>query len=761
MATYREKYGAKIAQGVQQQAAKAVQTVTTQPVKESAPKVAKNVVTGMGALATGLAMAATNPGGALKAGATALKQLSASAPKQTQSFGAAGSSPYSGMSDADLSAKAAANSQAWHTSDAATRKQLEDANVAIRAELDRRQGTVSTRDGNGVWTKVAAPGAASGGKGISLAGGSAQSGIPDRGFALTGAPTAGSGLDDNGQVDWSKMIQQGIADRAAASDIQGYLDQRNAKIDAAGGALDQYRDDAVSQMAKAYIAATSVPQQTQQEPIQQVTQPVQTQPQTQQRQPEYPVQYTNFQDLYNKGGYQQAQALQEKLLAAQLAQVENAYNSQRSGINQSAQEQARQAYINYMQAQASMPQALAASGYTGGMADSQKLDLALGYQNAQQQILQDRDQALNNMTTALNDARLQTSIQGVQAQGELMQQAAAAYQAWVAQQNAYANQDFWTQYGYDQQARQQEQSYQQQLGLLGAQSQYDLQAQMIASALAAQQQAQSYQQQLGLMGVQHQYDQQDQAQAAQKEIAQYLASKGVYSGLGATYGLSQADLEALAAYDQRQKLEENLAQSGQVSASMGDYTDLGTLWGKSPEWIAQMNQGYAAQQAQAAQSAAWDRLLEAWKAGSPELYAAAGGDGTDLQRLFDAQIQAALKKGSSGSNNGGNLTDPYSALAAAGVTDEGAAYGMLLAKGYNSTEAMNLAKFYMDNLKDDPLDPPEEPLTEEALAAMIRSGQYYAQRGNDSAVQALVRANYQAMTEDQLKRFNDALGIKS
>lgn len=87
--------------------------------------------------------------------------------------------------------------------------------------------------------------------------------------ATMGALSAGtdSMLDDNGQPDWSKRITQGIANGESVEQIKGYWDQRNQKIDAAGGSLDQYRDDEVSRKAQEYIAAHTP---TQSQPTQNV-----------------------------------------------------------------------------------------------------------------------------------------------------------------------------------------------------------------------------------------------------------------------------------------------------------------------------------------------------------------------------------------------------------------------------------------------------------------------------------------------------------
>lgn len=430
----------------------------------------------------------------------------------------------------------------------------------------------------------------------------------------SGSTARQTGLDSNGQVDYSTLIRDGIAAGVDPMTIQGYQAQRDAKIALAGGSLDQYKDDAVSAAARAYIAGH---------------------PAT----PRYPVQYDSYQDFYDQGGYQEAMDAQQQLLDAKLAQIENAYSGQRGTINQSAEDQARQAYINYLKAQDRMPQAIAASGYSGGLADSQQLDLELGYQNNHQQILQQRDQALDDVYTALNNARLQTSIEGAQEQSALMQQAVAAYQNWVAQQNAYANKDYWTQYDYTQQQAQQNQDFQNQLGLLDRQQQN----------------------QLAILGQQHQWDLDAQDQEMRLQGAQLQTQYGQgLTALGQFFKISPETIAAMDAYDQQQKAKED--------------ADL-----------------------------IWNKKLDAWAAQNPELYEMMGGNGTYLRNMQSANLAAAQRTGTSrgGYYQPNNTpTDPYSYLAANGVTDEGAAFALLLGKGYSKTEAETLAKYYVDSLTE-------------------------------------------------------------
>lgn len=170
--------------------------------------------------------------------------------------------------------------------------------------------------------------------------------------------------------------------------------------------------------------------------------------------PTYQYQYSDLKDLWNQSGYNELLESQKKALDAYIQQQTNSLESQKTSVNQSAEQAAQEAYISYMQSKRAMPQALAASGYSGGMADSQALALESGYQDNVNDILLNRDNTLNDIDTAINNAKLEGSIQAAQAQTELGRDALSAWQSYINQQNAYANSDFWTKYGYDFQAGQ-------------------------------------------------------------------------------------------------------------------------------------------------------------------------------------------------------------------------------------------------------------------------------------------------------------------
>ncbi len=404
------------------------------------------------------------------------------------------------------------------------------------------------------------------GSGLSGAASSIVSGAKNIVDNMAGAAGAGANqpavtgqnLDANGQTDYSKLIRQGMASGASADAVQAWLDSRMAKIAGAGGALDQYAYDPLSQAAQAYISFKRQPQ------------------------------YDSYEDFYDQGGYADAAARRQSILDAQIRQLENYYAGQRSDINSDAEEQARQAYIAYMQGRNTMPQALAASGYTGGMADSQQLALELGYQNNQRAIAQARAAALNDLTTALNDARLSASLEGLQAQDDIMREAVAAYQNWQNQRDAAVNQNWLTFLDYDMQEQQ-----------------------------AAQQNDRSLANQLALLEAQNRYDTETAARENEEAKlltgAQLLAGIGDNEALGQYYGWTPEKVAAMDAYFQ--------SQADQA----------------------------AAKAAADEQSVLWDMAIDALKEGDPSLYVQMTGNtgfGKYINDLNNATLAAKLKTGS-------------------------------------------------------------------------------------------------------------------
>lgn len=331
----------------------------------------------------------------------------------------------------------------------------------------------------------------------------------DSGFFLQktqqSTPVTGTKYSDGvGQTDWSKLIREELdkGEQADAGLLQGYLDARNQKI-TSDPSLAVYANDDIAKAARERIASLTKPQ------------------------------YQEF----DSSPYTAAQQAQDAYWKAQLKQTVAGLEAQKGSVTDSAEEAARQAYISYMQSQNALPQALAASGYAGGLADSQRLALDTNLQNSQQAILKSRDAALNDIDTAVNNARLENSVQGAQAQVDLARDAIAAYQNFLNQQNAYANQDFWTRYGYDFQAAQDAINREYQTNTLLQQQQWQAQQGKDDTAQAVQ----------------------TEAQRQAYESAWNLISAGVMPSVETLTmaGINQADAQAYVAYIKSQLAAQN------------------------------------------------------------------------------------------------------------------------------------------------------------------------------------------------------------
>ena len=98
---------------------------------------------------------------------------------------------------------------------------------------------------------------------------------------------------------------------------------------------------------------------------------------------------------------QEAQIREQNRLAVE--QGTNRLNAQKSNINQSADENARQAYIQYMQSQKALPQQLASQGVSGGATETANLGLQTAYQNNVNAINQNKANRLQEIDNAIVD----------------------------------------------------------------------------------------------------------------------------------------------------------------------------------------------------------------------------------------------------------------------------------------------------------------------------------------------------------------------
>ena len=117
------------------------------------------------------------------------------------------------------------------------------------------------------------------------------------------------------------------------------------------------------------------------------------------------LEYNPYEEQYNQ--LKEAYEKQEEMLREQnrlaVEQGVNRLESQKSNINQSADENARQAYVQYMQSQKALPQQLASQGVSGGATETANLGLQTAYQNNVNSINQNKANRLQEIDNAIVD----------------------------------------------------------------------------------------------------------------------------------------------------------------------------------------------------------------------------------------------------------------------------------------------------------------------------------------------------------------------
>lgn len=93
----------------------------------------------------------------------------------------------------------------------------------------------------------------------------------------------------------------------------------------------------------------------------------------------------------------------------------NRLNSQKGDVDNTYTDNARQAYVAYMQGQRAMPQLMAASGQTGGATETANLGLLTNYNNNVGNINNERARAIKAIDDSINDAIWQAEQANAQA----------------------------------------------------------------------------------------------------------------------------------------------------------------------------------------------------------------------------------------------------------------------------------------------------------------------------------------------------------
>lgn len=349
--------------------------------------------------------------GSAMAAASSLASAASAAKKKNNSSSSSSSKPTSGSSSSasskptsssttssatsnstpDWLKTAQANSQAWHSADAATRKNLEAQNQKLYSDHGY---TYDSKTG-----KWSAPTSGSSSSGLGLANGAA--GAAGSTIAA-GLNALQSTKNKYANTDYSRVLADQMASGANWQDVQQSLNDRQNKIALSGGSLNQYANDQTMINAQSYINnMKNIEQQYQAE--------------------------LDRQDELK----QQQQAYYD----AMADQINQQYSSMLPTLNQSYDDAARQAYINYRTAQRDLPEQLAAAGISGqGASESSLVAQNNAYNQAYNQNEMARANALQSVENNRASALAGNSTQAAQSMAELANSLYQQRQSILAQQ---------------------------------------------------------------------------------------------------------------------------------------------------------------------------------------------------------------------------------------------------------------------------------------------------------------------------------------
>lgn len=241
---------------------------------------------------------------------------------------------------------------------------------------------------------------------------------------------AGSG---SGGTDWSAQMQSAM-DRGASADVVEYLmNQRNDKIAAN---QDHYTsrgisdNDGISQAAKAYIQQKRAEQEASQLPT---------------------GKYDSFQEYLGDTGYDDYADQMKSAIQASVDQAVKGYQGQIDTTNEQSDDMARQAWVAKRLAEKNLGQQLSASGYAGGMADSQKISLESDYQGQLTEIEKQRLQTVKDLEAAITNAQLTGDMQTAQQLASMLQQIESEWNNYVQSQKQMDASNYWNQKQLDNQ----------------------------------------------------------------------------------------------------------------------------------------------------------------------------------------------------------------------------------------------------------------------------------------------------------------------
>ncbi len=263
--------------------------------------------------------------------------------------------------------------------------------------------------------------------GSAVAGGTGSQIVAQKPVQMGGS--SGSGGTTSGGGGFAEQMQSAM-DRGASADVVEYLmNQRNEKIAAN---QDHYSSmgisdsDSISQAAKAYI---------------------------QQKRAEQPPagKYGSFQEFMGDTGYDDYAQQMKSAIQASVDQAVKGYQGQIDTTNEQSDDMARQAWVAKRLAEKNLGQQLSASGYAGGMADSQKISLESNYQGQLTEIEKQRLQTVKDLETAITNAQLTGDMQTAQQLASMLQQIESEWNSYVQSQQQMDASNYWNQKQLDNQ----------------------------------------------------------------------------------------------------------------------------------------------------------------------------------------------------------------------------------------------------------------------------------------------------------------------
>ena len=163
--------------------------------------------------------------------------------------------------------------------------------------------------------------------------------------------------------------------------------------------------------------------------------------------------YGSFQDYLDSMGYgDYADQTRAAIQAAVEAAIQQ-YNQQIAQTEQDSGQLARQAYIAKMMGQKNLDQQLAAEGYAGGMADSQRIQTELNYQNQLSEIEKQRLLTVQELESAITQAQLSGDLQTAQELAAYLQQVQGQWADYLSQRQQMDNTNYWNRQQMDEQTR--------------------------------------------------------------------------------------------------------------------------------------------------------------------------------------------------------------------------------------------------------------------------------------------------------------------